>query len=180
MIISCKNLIISFFISTFNPQIKSHMDIAIVVILLLLGILFFLLELFLIPGISLAGIAGTVFMGGAIYYAYSEMGSSAGHLTVASSFVLLAITIWIFVRSKALEKMSLKAEIKGKNDPLENIVIKVGDVGITQSRLAPMGKVKVNGHIVEAKTNDDFIDPSVEVRVLEVYNTNILVERITD
>lgn len=156
------------------------MDVTIVVILLLLGILFFLLELFLIPGISLAGIAGTLFMGGAIYYAYSQIGSSAGHLTVVSSVVLLAITIWIFVRSKALEKMSLKAEIKGKNDPLENMIINKGDLGVSQSRLAPMGKVKVNGHIVEAKTNDDFIDPGVEVRVLEVYNTNILVERISE
>ena len=156
------------------------MDITIVVILLLLGIVFFLLELFLIPGISLAGIAGAVFMGGAIYYAYSQIGSAAGHLTVVGSIILLAITIWVFVRSKALEKMSLKAEIKGKNDPLENMVIHVGDLGITQSRLAPMGKVKVNGHIVEAKTNDDFIDPGVDIRVLEVYNTNILVERICE
>lgn len=156
------------------------MDVTIVVILLLLGILFFLLELFLIPGISLAGIAGTLFVGSSIYYAYSQIGNAAGHLIVVSSIVLLAITIWVFVRSKALEKMSLKAEIKGKNDPLENMVINIGDLGITQSRLAPMGKVKVNGHIVEAKTNDDFIDPGVEIRVLEVYNTNILVERISE
>jgi len=156
------------------------MDITIVVILLLLGIVFFLLELFLIPGISLAGIAGTVFMGSAIYYAYSQIGSQVGHLTLVSSVILLAITIWVFVRSKALEKMSLKAEIKGKNDPLENMVINSGDLGITQSRLAPMGKVKVNGHIVEAKTNDDFINPGVQVRVIEVFNTNILVERILE
>lgn len=156
------------------------MDVTIVVILLLLGVLFFLLELFLIPGISLAGIAGTLFVGAAIYYAYSQIGSAAGHLTVIGSIVLLAITIWVFVRSKALEKLSLKAEIKGKVDPLENIEINVGDIGITQSRLAPMGKVKVNGHIVEAKTNDDFIDPGVEVRVLQVFNTNILVERISE
>ncbi len=156
------------------------MDVTIVVVLLLLGILFFLLELFLIPGISLAGIAGTVFMGGAIYYAYSVIGNGAGHITLASSLVLLAITIWIFVRSNALEKMSLKTEIKGKNDPLENMVLNIGDKGITQSRLAPMGKVKVNGHIVEAKTNDDFIDPGVEVIILQVFNTNILVERLPE
>ena len=58
-----------------------------------------------------------------------------------------------------------------------DVSVEVGDTGITSSRLAPMGKVKVNGHIVEAKTNDDFIDEGVEVKVLEVMNTNILVER---
>ena len=37
------------------------MEIAIVVILLVLGIVFLLLEIFLFPGISVAGIAGAAF-----------------------------------------------------------------------------------------------------------------------
>ena len=78
-----------------------------------------------------------------------------------------------------MDKFSLTTEITGKNDPLEDVEIKVGDKGISASRLAPMGKVKINGHMVEAKTNDDFIDPGVEVVVLQVLNTNILVERIS-
>lgn len=154
------------------------MEITIVVVLLLIGIIFFLLELFLIPGISLAGIAGTLFVGGAVYYAYSQIGSTAGHLTLLGGVILLGIAVWIFLQSKTLEKMSLKTEIDGKNDPLKDVDVKIGDVGITSSRLAPMGKVKVNGHIVEAKTNDDFIDEGVEVKILEVMNTNILVERV--
>jgi membrane protein implicated in regulation of membrane protease activity len=40
-----------------------------------------------------------------------------------------------------------------------------------------MGKVKVNGFIVEAKTNSDFIDDGDEIVVLEVLKTNVLVER---
>jgi len=172
-------LIVSFFLRTFNPKFTT-MEITIVVILLLVGILLFLLELFLIPGISLAGIAGTLFVGAAVYYAYAYIGNMAGNLTLVGSIILLGVAIWIFVRSKALDRLSLKAEIKGKNDPLENIEIHIGDKGITQSRLAPMGKVKVNGHIVEAKTNDDFIDPGVDVVVLQIFNTNILVERLPE
>lgn len=153
------------------------MEITIVLLLLLMGIIFFLLELFLIPGISVAGIAGTVFMGGAVYYAYTAGGNTAGHLTLAGGVILLAIAVWIFIRSKALEKMSLKAEIDGKNDPLSGISLKIGDKGIAASRLAPMGRIKINGHLVEAKTNDDFIDEGVEVTVVEVRNTNVVVER---
>jgi membrane-bound ClpP family serine protease len=153
------------------------MEIIIVVILLLVGIVFFLLELFLIPGISLAGIAGTLFLGGAVYVAYTEIGSSAGHLTLLGGLILLGVAVWIFFRSKTLERMSLTTEIDGKNDPMKDMVINIGDFGITSSRLAPMGKVKINNHIVEAKTNDDFIDEKVEVVVLEVMKTNILVGR---
>jgi membrane-bound ClpP family serine protease len=154
------------------------MEITIVLVLLLVGILFLLLELFLIPGLSLAGIAGVLSMGAAVYYAYSQIGSTAGHLTLFGGLVLSAIAVWIFIKSKTLEKMSLKTEIDGKNDPLANVKVTKGDTGIALSRLAPMGKVKVNGYVMEAKTNDDFVDEGSEIRIIEVLNTNVLVERI--
>jgi membrane-bound ClpP family serine protease len=90
---------------------------------------------------------------------------------------MMTVAIVIFVRSKALEKMSLKTEIDGKNDPLQGIELKVGDKGTTISRLAPMGKIRVNGHIVEAKAMDDFIDQEENVIIIKVQSTNVLVER---
>lgn len=156
------------------------MEVTIVVILLLAGIIFILLEMFLIPGISLSGIAGTLFIGAAIIYAYTQISSTAGHMTLLGSVILLAITVWIFLRSRALERMSLKTNITGKNDPMEKMEIQIGDQGITTSRLAPMGKVKINGHVVEAKTNGDFIDQGVKIIVIQVYSTNVLVGRMPE
>lgn len=156
------------------------MEITIVAGLLIIAIIFFILELFLIPGISIAGIAGAIFMGGAVYYAYTQISATAGLLTLISALVLLGMSIWIFIKSKALDRMSLKTEIDSKNDPMQGMNIQIGDTGITSSRLAPMGKVKISGHIVEAKSNDDFIDEGVAVRVIEVMSTNILIERISE
>ena len=62
-------------------------------------------------------------------------------------------------------------------DSISQEHIKPGDKGITISRLAPMGKVKINGHTMEAKTADDFIDQNEEIVVLEVFKTNVLVEK---
>jgi membrane-bound ClpP family serine protease len=154
------------------------MEITIVLVLLLAGIVFLLLELFLIPGLSLAGIASLVLNTSAVYYAYTKIGSTAGHLTLMGGLLLSGVAVWIFMKTKTLDKMSLKAEIDGKNDPLANVKVAVGDTGITVSRLAPMGKVKVNGYIMEAKTNDDFVDQGSEIRIVEVLNTNVLVERV--
>lgn len=154
------------------------MEIAIVLVLLLVGIIFLLLELFLIPGLSLAGIAGTISMGAAVYYAYAQIGNTAGHLTLIGGLLLSAIAVWIFIKSKALEKMSLKTEIDGKVDPLAEVKVSIGDTGVTASRLAPMGKVKINGFVMEAKTNDDFIDEGSEIRVIDILKTNVLVERV--
>lgn len=153
------------------------MEAIIIVLLLLIGIVFFIAELFLIPGTSLAGIAGTLVMGGTVYYVYTQIGLVAGNLALFTSVVLLGIAIAIFLRSKSLDKLALNTEITGKIDTLKNDSIKPGDIGYAQSRLAPMGKVKINNQMVEAKTQDDFIDPGVEVVVLEVRNTNIVVER---
>ncbi len=154
------------------------MEITIVLILLLAGIAFLLIELFLIPGISLAGIASLLLTGSSVYYAYANIGSTAGHLTLLGGLVLSGVAVWIFLKTKTLEKMSLKAEIDGKNDPLANVKVNIGDTGTTVSRLAPMGKVKVNGYIMEAKTNDDFVDEGCKIRIVEVLNTNVLVERM--
>ncbi|MDD4108446.1 MAG: NfeD family protein [Prolixibacteraceae bacterium] len=126
---------------------------------------------------SIAGIGGLLFLGSAVYYAYAFIGPEAGHLTLVAAFVMMTIGIIIFIRSKALEKMSLKTEIDSKNEPLKDVDLKVGDVGITSSRLAPMGKIKVNGHVIEAKALDDFIDQDEEVVIIKVQSTNVLVER---
>jgi membrane-bound ClpP family serine protease len=153
------------------------MEIAVVIILLLVGVILILVEMFLIPGISIAGIGGVIFFGGAIYYAYAFIGTDAGNLTLLGGVVMMAIAVWIFLRSKALDRMSLKTEIESKNDPLKGVDVKVGDVGVTSSRIAPMGKIRINGQIVEAKATDDFIDENTEVVVTQVFSTNVLVER---
>lgn len=154
------------------------MDVAVIVILLLVAVILLLVEMFLIPGLSIAGIGSLLFLGGAIYYAYAFVSVEAGILTVIGAIIMIVIAIWIFIRSKALEKMSLQTNIESKNDPMHGMEVKVGDIGVASSRIAPMGKVKINGNLIEAKTMDDFIDESTAIIVTQVFNTNVLVERL--
>lgn len=153
------------------------MDVIVVAVLLLIGIGLMLVEIFLLPGLSIAGIGGVLSLVGGVYYAYTFIGPDAGHFTLLATIVLMAIAIWIFLRSRALEKMSLKTNVDGKNDPMQGMEIQVGDTGVAISRLAPMGKIRVSGSVVEAKAIDDFIDQGTEVVVIKVQSTNVLVER---
>lgn len=154
------------------------MQIAIVIILLVIAIIFLLLEIFLLPGISIAGIAGVLSLISAIIYAYVAIGSTAGHLTLVGGLLFLGVAVWWFMKSKILDKMSLKTDIDGKIEPLKDMIINIGDEGIALSRLAPMGKVKINNHVVEAKINDDFINEGEKIVVVKINSTNILVDRI--
>lgn len=155
-----------------------YMSLVIVLVLLFIGVVFFLIEIFLLPGISIAGVIGGLFIGASIFCGYYFLGSTVGTLILVGGLIFFGIAIWWFMRSRALDKMALKTDIDSKIEPLKGLDIKVGDTGETMSRLAPMGKIKINGAIVEAKTNDDFIDPDEEIIVLQVFNTNVLVERI--
>ena len=153
------------------------MEITIIAILLALGIIFFIVEFFFLPGITIAGIAGVLFIAVAVIFAYVNLGSGAGTLTLVGGLAFLGLAFWRFMKSKTLDKISLKTEIDEKIEPLKGLDIKVGDEGKTVSRLAPMGKIRIHNAVIEAKVNDGFIDEGETVVVLEVYNTNVLVEK---
>ncbi len=154
------------------------MEIAIVAILIVAGVLFLLAELFLIPGLSVAGVAGFLSLAGAVYYAYVKIGTFAGSLTALIMLAVMSFAVYLFLKSRALDKMSLHADISAKIDNLQGRNIKRGDTGITLSRLAPMGKIEVNGLEAEAKTLEGFIDENTMVRVMDIQGNTVIVETV--
>ena len=154
------------------------MDILIIVLFLLFGIILLLIEIFFLPGITIAGIAGIAFLIGGIVFAFS-VDATHGIYTMIVAAVALGFAIWYFMRSRMLDKMSLHAEIDGKVETIDESSIKIGDRGVTASRLAPMGKVKINGITVEAKSLFDFIDEDTEIEVIAVNSTNVEVRMVT-
>lgn len=153
------------------------MDLIIVLLLMLLGIILFILEMFLLPGITVAAIAGGVAVTASIVYAY-KMGALVGTLTLLFGLAAMTLFIWLIARSRFMDKISLKTSVDGKVEEVNESAIKEGDTGITISRLAPMGKVKVNDVIVEAKTEGNFVAENTPVVVLKVYHSNVLVKPI--
>ena len=87
------------------------MDIFLVVLLVLAGVALLLMELFLLPGFGIAGVAGFGFLAGAVYYAYAFLGMVAGMITLGVCVLVSILAIWGFMRSKALDKMSLDTKI---------------------------------------------------------------------
>ncbi len=157
---------------------RVFMEIIILSSLILAGIILLLIELFLLPGASIAGIGSAVAFLGGIYYAFTIYGFSVGIATVIVSVVFSAFTIYRFMKSKTLDKMSLHATVDGVNDPLKGMNIAVGDIGVAVSRLAPMGKVNVNGQTIEVKVVSDMVDQNTEVQIIEIAKSGIVVARI--
>lgn len=153
------------------------MDILIIASLIIAGLILFIIEVFLLPGISIAGIISAVCLLYANYYAFDTMGTLPGCITLAISAIgVIAITIW-FMRSKTVDKLSLKKTIDYKPEPLKGLNLKAGDEGIALTRLALIGNAEFNGNIIEVRSTGDFIDEKSKIRIERIRDGIVMVEK---
>ncbi|MCC8199996.1 MAG: NfeD family protein [Tannerellaceae bacterium] len=150
-------------------------DIAIIIVLLGVAIFLVLLEIFFLPGITVAGIGGAVFAVGGIYYAYS-VSALAGNVSLFLSLVIFGgIFAWL-LRSRSFHQVALHAEADSRLTSSRELGIQEGDEGMSVSRLAPIGKARINGLMVEAKSTGDFIPEETPVVVVRVDGYNVIVK----
>lgn len=154
------------------------MDILIIVSLIVAGLLLFAIEVFLIPGISLAGLASAGCILYANYYAFDTLGTLPGVITlVVSALGIIAVTVW-FMRSETVDKLSLKKTIDYRPEPLKDLDLKVGDEGVAITRLALIGNAEFNGHIIEVRSADGFIDEKCRIRVERILDGVVMVQKV--
>jgi len=153
------------------------MTILTIIALILAGIFLLIAEFLIIPGIFIAGSAAVFLAGLGIYMAYDNYGTKWGTVTVIATIIAFFITLYYSLRSKTWKKFMLDSKIDSdvRTENLEN-KIKTGDSGISITRLNPMGKVKVNDIIVEAKSVDGYINENTEIEVIKVNKMNIIVK----
>ncbi len=149
-----------------------------ILILIFLGLLLLLIEFSVLPGVTIAGIVGFILLGLSVYIAFSEYGTIIGIITLAFVLIASPMLIFYFFKSKAGKKMVLDSAIDSKVETVDDEKIHVGDTGITIGRLAPTGKVKVSGEVVEAQSTGGFIDHNTEIKVLKILSNKIIVEPV--
>jgi Membrane-bound serine protease (ClpP class) len=152
------------------------MDIVIVVVLGIVGILLILAEIFLIPGVTVAAIFGGLSLVGSVWYAFARIGAEAGVITLVAALAVLAFLFVYFVKSKTLNVIGLKTNIDSTVDSGDSAHIHPGDEGITISRLNPVGKVRVNDIVMEARSLGEFIDEDAAVEVVKVTKNQLIVK----
>jgi membrane-bound ClpP family serine protease len=81
------------------------------------------------------------------------------------------------MRSKMLDKLALKKDIDSKVDRSAEKSVKVGDTGISTTRLAQIGYAEINGNIVEVRSIDGFLNEKTPIIVSRIADGTILVEK---
>ena len=150
---------------------------SVIAVLILIGLLFIILEILVIPGVAIFGILGVIIILIGVWQSYITYGTTAGHIVLASSILLSIVTLVFSLRSKTWKRMMLNSKIEGKTNVIDENKIKAGDTGKTTSRLSPAGKAMINGDYYEVHTQSEFVDPGTEIEIIKIDFNKIYVKQ---
>lgn len=151
------------------------MDYLIIILILLLAIILFLAEIFILPGITVAGIAGTVIAVAGVTYAYYVFGITGMIISILIGIVVFISLFYVCVKSKMFDRLALKKNIKSTIADENLRIISPGDEVLTVSRLNPMGKIIKENTFFEAKSESGFIEEGKTVFVQRTEGNTIIV-----
>ncbi len=152
------------------------MNLLIILFLIFLGIVLLLIEFTILPGITIAGVGGVLLFGYSIYLAFTSYGTLAGFITLAFVLIVAPTMIVMLFKGKSGKKLVLNTVLRGVANEIDHNKVKVGDLGVTIGRLAPMGKIKVNNEVVEVRSTGTFVNPGEKVRIIQIEKSLITVE----
>ena len=165
-----------------------------IVVVFVVGLLLMLLELFVIPGFGIAGIAGGVMMSASLFFGLFENFSFSlgGVSSIAMWYslgtmmagVALAIgAIWLLTSRYGTRLMG------GRNMLVKEQLVADGYIGVDMrpsryvgmdavalTDMRPSGKVMVDGERLDAVSDDGFIDSGTAVRIVRYENAQLYVE----
>jgi membrane-bound ClpP family serine protease len=148
----------------------------VIAILIVIGFLFLLLEVLVLPGTNIAGFIGFALIAIGVWQAFASYGNLAGSLTLAGSVVFSVVALYYSLKSGTWKRASLNKSIDSKVNVIDENEIKIGDCGNTVSRLAPMGKAFINNAYFEVKTQGEFVDEGTEIEVISIEFNKITVK----
>jgi membrane-bound ClpP family serine protease len=154
------------------------MSVFFVILLIVIGLALIVVEVVVLPGITVAGIAGVVLIAGGVYFSFDLFGNTVGIFTLIGASVLFIVFLIYALRAKTWDRLSLHSEIGGRVNVVDTNDIKIGDSALTVSRLSPIGKILIHDKMIEGKSEFGLIDVNKEVTVVQVNESSVVVQEI--
>lgn len=144
--------------------------------LILVGLILIALEILVFPGM-VAGALGLGALAYSVYFAFTSCGNTVGWIVLATVLLLSLLSLILIFQRKTWKKLELDTSLENKLNQ-EFTHVKAGQEGIAVSRLAPTGKIEIEGEFYEAQSLSSFIDQRKKIRVAKVEGAKIYVEAI--
>ncbi|MBS0197519.1 MAG: hypothetical protein JSR77_12245 [Planctomycetes bacterium] len=172
---------------------------------ILLGLLLIGLEVFVIPGFGVTGIAGLLLLFLGLIGTFVPNGDSAfpdspegrrdmlwGAVTLILSFGTAGVGVWLVAKHfgsiPLLGKLVLKSPgsdddngfLEAMDPDASGSLVKPGQVGVALTPMRPAGRIQVGDHVLDACAELGFIQSGHKVRVVSVTPMRIGVEAVRD
>jgi len=176
-----------FFGSGYILEIASIMDI----LLFVIGVALLLVEIFVIPGFGIFGIAGIILMIAGLFMGLiSDLPMVDGSILemaimqLAGAFILSGIVIFILVKTmpktKMWNKLILQRNIEAKSgytsDKKFGSLLKKEGEALTDLR--PAGTAIINDKRYDVVTQGEYIEKGNKIKVIEIEGSKIVVKEI--
>ncbi|MBC8046308.1 MAG: hypothetical protein H7Y00_05895 [Fimbriimonadaceae bacterium] len=153
------------------------MDLIFVIAIILVGLIFMFIEIFLIPGTSILTLLGFFIIGVGVYLGFKEYGNTTGSWLLSGSIIGMGITLYIGYKRIQSKKWALHSNSDSKVNVEDFSRFKIGDTGKTFSALRPEGKaVFTNDERITVYSIGNFIDKDAIIQIVKIENSRIYVK----
>lgn len=190
-------LILLVFASNYFAGMAGHME----VVVFFIGVALVMVEIFLIPGTLIAGLAGATMMAGALLWAmadiwptpeggytvdWSSVEVGIRNLLIAGVIAVFGIAVfWRFLKGSGLYRHVVSEGHSGDPDPIAVAGGKggtgatlpdVGTKGTAVTNLRPTGMIEIDGHRFEATASAGQINQGAQIVVVGKASFSLKVE----
>jgi membrane-bound serine protease (ClpP class) len=182
------------FILVFFGHYMAGLATEIEIAMFVLGVALLVLEIFVIPGFGVTGIAGITLVLASLLLAMQgfewpkqpwQIDRFTTNLTIllgsfASAIVVLMVMVKFLPSVPVLNKLVLKTKLEEKDGVTvapPDLTDCLGRSGVATTTLRPAGKIMLDGKTVDAVTEGDYIEKGQAVSVVQADGTRIVVRK---
>jgi len=147
--------------------------------LVFLGMVLLFIEVVLVPGVGLVGVAGVGLLVWASATIWGLYGALFGVLSVLTSGAVVLFGTWKLSQSGLGRKMILETQLDEEPSSSSSLQHLRGKTGVTLSIMRPGGAVEIEGKRLDAvATNGQWIEAGVTIEIVDIQTNNIFVEAV--
>ena len=156
------------------------------IVLIALGLILLLAEIFIIPGFGIAGIPGIISIIVGVVWIWRvttwQSGLIAAAITIIIIIPIAALAFWLLPKTKIGKTIILntserrEAGFQASSEELEELV---GKSGTAFSPLRPAGTAMIQGLRVDVVSQGEFIEKDSEIEVVKVEGNRVVVRDLS-
>jgi membrane-bound ClpP family serine protease len=150
--------------------------------LIIVGIILIALEIFIIPGFGITGIAGLLMMIGGVFMVADTFAEGVLYLII--TFLATGLLVYIGIKTGRLKKLWGKITLGEKQNIQEGYLAPkpeyahyLGKTGTALTLLRPAGSALIDDERVDVVTDGSFIAKDSRIKVISVEGTRIIVRK---